>query len=242
MIRHIVFLTTGPLVCVLLAFILTEISSADGLWMTKGSVVLHASRTLLIYPCPPGDRSVSGSCPTKLEFDVTLTSEAKDFHKQATYVYTVTAGRVVGEGSEVTWDLGRAGPGIYTAAVEVRDSHKKPARSSVTVKVSPCSDCLILDFPWPTIVVTCNDTVKAGTPITCKVGVGPSTGPSVSAYKWSARSSKGEDLSDRLNSNGRYVSIPTNGLAGQTVYTRVDLEGLDRSCSTAASGSTRVEP
>jgi hypothetical protein len=241
MIRHISS-PTNLLVGVLLALALTQTSSANGL-LKKRSVVLHASRRQLTLPCRPGDCSVSRSCPKKFEGEIKLTSEAKEFHKQAMYTYTVTGGVVVGEGSEVTWDLSGFGPGYYTATVEVRDKNKNHADSSVTVTVANCSDCITdCEDGWPTIVVICYDTVKAGTPITCRVDVGPSTLSRPIAYKWSARSSRGEDLSERITSNGRYASIPTNGLAGQTVYTRVDLPGLDRSCTSAASSSTKVGP
>jgi hypothetical protein len=243
MILHILSLSTSPLLCTLLALAVTQTSSANRLLTNKRSVVLHASRTVVTYPCPPSACSMSRSCPTRVESDVTLRSEATGLHRQATYTYTVTGGRVAGEGSEVTWDLTGVSPGLYVATVEVRDNSKNRAVSSVTVKVGVCLDCLF-DCEWgcPTITVTCYDKVKAGTPITCRVDVGLYPPPSVSRFKWSAKSSNGEDLSEGISSNGRYASIPTNGLAGQAVYTRVDLEGLDRSCASAASSSTRVKP
>ena len=227
--------------CVLLAFVLTQTSSAYGLLMKNRSVVLHASRTLITLPCPPSAHSISGSCRNELGYEVTLTSETKDFHKKATYTYVVTGGQVVGEGSEVTWELSGVGPGIYTATVEVRDNNKNHADSSVTVTVAACSDC-VTPFFCPTMTITCYDRVKAGTPITCRLNLRAPPWIHVSAYKWSARSSNDLDLSETIKSNDGYASIPTSGLGGHVIYTTVEVKGIDPSCNSTASGSTRVEP
>ena len=130
--RQIKTQSTLPLLCICLGFAVTLTSSANGWLTSKRSVVLHASRTLVTLPCPPDFGSISRSCPTRLESGVTLTSETKDFHKQANYTYTVTGGVIVGKGSEVTWDLNGFGPGYYMATVQVADSKKNAAVSSVT--------------------------------------------------------------------------------------------------------------
>jgi len=229
-------------VCILLATVKTQRVTSNGLLKAKSSVELHASKTLITYPCPSGALSASRSCPTNFEMQVALTSIATHFDKQARYAYTVTGGRVVGEGSKVTWDLSDAGPGIYTATVEVQDDKKHGALSSVTVTSANCGDCVICDFPCPTLFVTCYDQVKAGTPITCKVTVNSGTSSSPYTYEWSARNSGGDDISERINGRGTSISISTDGLAGETVVSKVELKGLDRSCSNSASGSTRVRP
>src|SRR5581483_459383 len=151
------------------------------------------------------------------------------------------AGASSGEGSRVTWDLNGVEPGLYTAAVEVHDNQKHGASSTMTLTIQACSDCVIPDFPCPLIAVTCYDEVKSGPPITCKVAIGPSTRPSPVTFAWFARDSDGEDLSKRITSRGEYVSITTYGLAGKTVYVRVELKGLDPSCNATASGSTVVK-
>ena len=241
--RQIKTRSTIPLLCVLLTSSAFQTSSANGLLMKKGSVVLHASRTSLIYPCPPNSCSNSGSCPKTFEAGVRLRSEVKDFHKQAIYAYTVTGGRVAGEGSEVSWDLTGVSPGFYMATVEVQDNSKNRALSSVTVTVVGCSDCITdCEFWCPTIAVTCYDKVNAGTPITCRVDVTGLPKQILSVPSWSARSSNGEDLSARITSNGRYVSIPTNDLAGTTVYATVKILGVDPSCNSTASYSAKVGP
>jgi hypothetical protein len=235
---------------VLLALAVSQSESATGSLMNHPSVVLQASRTSITYPCPSGYSSRSGSCPAPFEADVRLTSEATGFQKQATYSYAVTGGQIVGAGSNVSWDFTGVGPGVYTATLDVRDNHKHLAVASATVTVAMCADCMITcELPCPMILVTCYDQVKAGTPITCKVkaqGSSPKCNafigwsPEHPNYKWSARSSNGDDLSATIAAKDEYISISTNGRAGQVVYTTVEIPGLDPSCNKSASGSTRV--
>ena len=237
---RIVLLATTLLLDVLFACVIPQ-SASSAAWLGgKPTVALHASKTSITIPCPRGMGSISNSCPTDPERQIRLNSTARDFGKQPLYVYTVGAGGILGEGSNVVWNLSEVGPGIYTATVEVRDNKKRRAVSSVTVTLANCPDCVTdHDGFCPPLVVMCYDEVKAGTPITCKVVIPHS---SKIGYHWTARSSGREDLSATLTSRDVYVSIPTNGLAGQTVYATVEVRGLDSSCSGTASSATKVKP
>lgn len=198
-----VSLSATVLLCVLLKFVMAQKGASNGLVKRKPSVELKASTTLLTYPCPPDWYSISRSCPSTADLQVSLTAVTKDFNKQSVYAYTVSGGRVVGEGSKVIWDLSEAGPGIYAAVVEVQDNKKHRARSTVNVTLRNCGDC-VNPMPCPTMVVACYDEVKAGTPITCKVVLSTAIWRAPAAYEWSAQSSSGEDLSGRINSRGTY--------------------------------------
>lgn len=236
---RIVALSATSLLCVLLASVIAQPALSNGLLKKKPSVVLQASTTLFTMPCSPGFHSISGSCPSTTDLQVALTAITKDFNKQPLYAYTVAGGRVVGEGSKVTWDLSGVGPGFYTATVEVQDNKKHRALSSVIVKIVHCSDC-VHSFMCPPILVTCYNEVMAGTPVTCKVWVGPWSNPIT--YEWSARDSSGADLSGRIDGRDTSISIPTNGLGGKSVYAKVEVKGLDPSCGRTASSSTVVKP
>jgi len=235
---RIVSLSATSLLCVVLASVMAQQGLSNGLLKKKPSVELQASTKLITYPCAPDWHSLSGSCPSN-DFQVALTSIAKDFNKQPLYAYTVAGGRVVGEGSKVNWDLSGVAPGFYTATVEVQDNKKHRALSSVIVKIMNCSDC-VDSFMCPPILVTCYDEVRAGTPVTCKVVVGPWSDPIT--YEWSARDSSGADLSGRISGRGTSISIPTNGLGGENVTATVEVKGLHPSCWRTASGSTAVKP
>jgi hypothetical protein len=168
-----------------------------------------------------------------------LTSVAKGFTKP-TYSYNVGGGRIIGEGSNVTWDLVDAGPGFYRAIVEVQDNHKHRAVASVDVKVHHCPDCVNSE-PCPALIVSCYDRVNAGTPITCKLVTLPRSIPGPVTFEWSARDSSGNDLAERISRRGEYVSIRTDGLGGQSVTVTVEIKGLYPSCARMSSGVTVVK-
>jgi hypothetical protein len=234
-----VFIFGAPVLGVLLAPVMAKYEASTVLGGKKPSVVLQASKTSITYPCPPGFHTTSRSCPTKPDMQVPLTSVAEGFSKP-TYSYNVGGGRIVGEGSNVTWDLYEAGPGFYRAIVEVQDSKKRRASSSVDVKVGACNDC-VTSMPCPVVFVICYDRVNAGTPITCKVEIGSRSDPGPLTFEWSARDWSGRDLADRISSRGSYVSIHTDGLGGQSVTATVEIKGLDPSCQRTYTGVTVVK-
>lgn len=234
--KRIRMILIAAVTCVLVSHAASPRAVANEWLTSKRSVVLHASKTLVMIPCPPGMRSFNGGCPGD-DLQVTLISQTDGF-RNPVYAYTSAVGKLVGEGNHVVWDLTGVSPGIYTATVEVRDNKKRPVVSSVTVKVQECRDCVHTheDFCSP-ITVICYDEVKVGTPITCKVVMHRS---SKFKFVWSVHGD--EELSRKLSSRDTYVSIPTEGLVGQTLYVRVEVIGLDPSCNRTASGESKVKP
>src|SRR5438067_374397 len=210
-------MTAGSLLCVLFLSVASQRASSTALSGSKPSVELHASRTTIIYPCPSDSYSASRSCPLTIDLRIPLVATSKGFDKDFVYSYSGIAGQIVGEGSKVVWDLSGAWSGIYIATVEVRDRKNHRAESSVTVTIGLCQDCIFIEILCPTIVATCYDAVKAGTPVTCKVAVMASTRWAPTACAWSARDSDDNDLSASINRQGEYVSIPTKGLGGKAV-------------------------
>jgi hypothetical protein len=61
-------------------------------------------------------------------------------------------------------------------------------------------------------------------------------------YEWSVRDSAGENLSARISGQGTYISIRTDGLAGQYLTTTVEFKNLEPSCPRTTSASTKVKP
>jgi hypothetical protein len=238
-----IFFAVGSMVCFVLASGMLQDGESAALLSAKRSVELRASKTVLTYPCPPGGCSASRTCPTTADFQVSLTATSRGLNKQSVYVYTVTGGGIVGEGSKVTWDLSNVWPGFYFVTVEVKDDKQHRAAATANVTVQACGDCLTDCFEWcPTILVQCYDEVKVGTPITCKVVMQSSGRPPAPTFEWSARDSSGEDISGRISGQGGSISIRTDGLGGRHLTTTVKVRGLDPSCNDTASGSTAVKP
>jgi hypothetical protein len=62
--------------------------------------------------------------PTQTDnsFLIKVTTEASDPENDVlTYNYIVSAGKIIGQGSKVVWDLNGAGPGSYTIIAGVND-------------------------------------------------------------------------------------------------------------------------
>src|SRR5262249_39180465 len=123
-----------------------------------------ASTTTITLPCQPGFHSSSGSCPPNFNSTVQLATVASDPDPRDTvlrYTYSVTGGRVTGAGANVTWDLSGAGPGTYTASVEVDDGRGCVSLASTTVAISACHDCAT-PLLCPSVSVSGPDAVAAG--------------------------------------------------------------------------------
>ena len=140
------------------------------------------------------------------------------------YTYTVSGGRVTGEGANVNWDLSGVGPGKYTATVEVDDGCGCISFSSTEVTIAGCPDC-IPNFVCPTVAVSCPDSVMDGSPVTISATVTTPGTPPVSTYNWSV--SAGTITSGQGTTS---ITVSTAGLGGGSVTATVDVTGLDPSC------------
>ena len=154
------------------------------------------------------------------------------------YTWSVTGGRLTGEGRAVTWDLSGVANGTYTATVEVNDGNPThTVRSSATVTVADCAGCKEPVKPCPTVAVSCPGDVELGSPITFTASATSSDSSITPTYNWSVSAgtiSGGQGTSS--------ITVDTAGLGGQSVTATVDVGGFDPACSRSASCTTSVKP
>ena len=104
---------------------------------------LKLDKTEIVNEC--GDDSAKNKRCSSDDKKITVTTTAVDPENDVLlYVYTVSAGKIIGEGSKVMWDLSSVKPGVYTITAGVNDGCGvcgETRTESVTVK--ECSDCLI---------------------------------------------------------------------------------------------------
>ena len=100
-------------------------------------VSISASTLSITLPCPTTTSSVN--CPSGSE--VMLLASATDPGSELLFTWSVTAGRLRGEGHRVTWDLSGVPAGTYTATVEVNAGNQLTATAATAVALSSCKDC-----------------------------------------------------------------------------------------------------
>jgi len=195
------------------------------------TVSVSASTSNINLPCPEGP-SVSDCVPSATR-EVQLTADARDPDNDTLlYTWSVTGGRISGEGRVVNWDLSGVNPGTYTATVEVNDGNQHTATDSTTVTVAVCA---CAPPPCPTVSVSCPADVEEGSPITFNASVTGGPPSLVPTYSWSV--SAGTITSGQGTSS---ITVDTAGLGGQTVTATVELGGVAPECSRTDSCSTSV--
>jgi hypothetical protein len=154
------------------------------------------------------------------------------------YTWSVTGGRLSGEGRQVTWDLSGVANGSYTATVEVNDGNQHTATGNTTVTVADCPGCVPPPPPCPTVSVSCPTDVEANQPITFTASVSGGAEGASWTYNWSV--SAGTISSGQGTST---ITVDTASLGGQSVTATVSIGGADPSCTgTTASCTTTVKP
>ncbi len=146
------------------------------------TVTARPSISAILRPCVPPE--LNDNC-TPTGDSVTLVAEAVDpDNDQLLYVWSVTGGRLTGEGRQVEWDLSGVQDGTYTATVEVNDGNMHKVTGSATVTVGKCP-CRRPPPPCPTVSVSCPSEVEPNQPITFTASVSGGDPAATWTYNWS---------------------------------------------------------
>jgi hypothetical protein len=192
------------------------------------TVTVVTSSASITLPCPEGTSSTT--CTASASRTIDLTANAVDPDNDTLlYTWSVTGGKLSGDGRGVSWDLSGVNPGTYTVTVDVNDGNAHTVNGSATVTVAECTNCVP---PCPTVSVSCPSSVDPGSAITFSSSLSSSANVT---YNWSV--SAGTISSGQGTSS---ITVDTAGLGGQTVTATVEVGGLDPACSRTASCSTQV--
>lgn len=208
-------------------------------WANVTAVELSSSTITL--PCPAGTKSSSGSCvdsPTMINVSTTAMDPEGDV---LTYNYTVSGGRIVGEGANVQWDLSGLGEGSYTLTAGVNDGCGLCGQTQTkTVTIANCADCeAICDCNTLSVTGPAGLT-EPGDAMTFTANV--SGGSATPTYNWTVTGGTIESGQGTAS-----ISVRTSmNDAGQNITATVNLGGLDPNCncpSTASeTGSVTTKP
>jgi hypothetical protein len=182
----------------------------------------------IIRPCPPGQKPKAGqNCPESSSVQLAANATDPD-GDQLLYTYSVTGGRIVGDGANVTWDLAGAAPGTYTATIQVDDGCGCVTTQTKEITIRDC-ECIT---PCVSVSASGPSQVNEGQNITFTASL---SDPSANlTYSWSI--SAGQIVEDR----GSSITVSTTGLGGQTVTATVSVGGQAPECPSTASASTEI--
>lgn len=100
---------------------------------------LELSKTTIIIPCPPSSAD-RAECKddSSIKVEVGILSKVKNLK----YRYSITGGRIVGDGRKIEWDLLGVPPGTYTitTTIEGENNFRKVFSKQITVAI--CSTCI----------------------------------------------------------------------------------------------------
>jgi hypothetical protein len=204
------------------------------------SVTLSSSE--IVLPCPPGTRPKAGqSCPEGTTITVATKASSTDPTDVLTYNYTVSGGRIVGSGANVTWDLSGARPGTYTITAGADNGCGvcgTTKTETITVRDCECeSPCVC-----PTLDVTGGGVVQPGESMSFTANVSGGTATDIT-YNWSV--SNGTIASGQGTPS---ITVDTTGLSDTNITATVEIGGVgfcetcQRSDSETGSVAKKIGP
>jgi hypothetical protein len=186
---------------------------------------LALGATTVVLPCAPGTRSASGACSDVQTVSVATTAVDPE-NDVLTYSYTVSGGRITGQGANVSWDLTGVRPGTYTITSAVDDGCGFCGTpKTTTIVVADCPDCKP-ECSCPTISGTGpSGATYPGDTMTFTANVSGGSQSSVT-YNWS--------VSNGSITEGQgtpVIRVSTAGLSNTNITATVDVGGTDPSCT-----------
>ncbi|HLM00839.1 MAG TPA: hypothetical protein VK400_07265 [Pyrinomonadaceae bacterium] len=205
-------------------------------------------RTSVSLPCPPGTNPpAGGECA---EPTVRVTTTAVDPENDVlTYNYTVSGGRIVGQGANVTWDLSGVRPGTYTITAGADDGCGVCGKTETrTIEVRDCPNCETPRPPCecPTFTISGPSGVtNPGDTMTFTANVSGGTAENIT-YNWTVSAGT---IESGQGTPSITVRVPAD-LFDSNITATVDIQGTglcetcerQRSETAPTSGRIRVTP
>jgi hypothetical protein len=194
------------------------------------------SDTTITLGCQPGYHSTSGACGDSASVSVATTAVDPE-NDVLTYNYTVSGGRIVGTGANVSWDVAGLAPGTYTITAGVDDGCGLCGKTvTQTITVAACPDCVI-DCTCPSVTVTGPAGVTdRGGAMTFTANVSGGTAQNIT-YNWTVSAGT---IASGQGTPSITVTAPTDA-PNVTAEVTVGLD-VDCNCPKTASETAPVAP
>lgn len=207
---------------------------ADEKFYGVDNLILDTEQVFLWCPYSISENAMC----SKNDLNVKVKSFSKDAEKNGLkYYYTVSGGKIVGEGADVIWNFSGVYIGKYTITASVGNDNVINGKAvTKTVEVEECPVC---DPPseCPTITVSGpTKPIKAGNSFIVTANVSGGTQESV-GYKW--KITGGEIISGQ---NAAQIIVKTDpNKKDFLLKAAVEISGLCESCPTEDSETFKIE-
>jgi len=192
---------------------------------------LSVSDSAITLGCQPGFQPAPGAvCNESTSVSVTTTAVDPE-NDILTYNYTVSGGRIVGSGANVTWDLSGVAPGSYTITAGVDDGCGLCGQTQTqTVTVAECNcvricQCATVSLSGPAGITAPGETM------TFTASVTPGTYDPT--YNWTVSAGTIESGQGTPS----IVVRTTREMAGSSVTATIDVGGAPAECSCPVTAS-----
>lgn len=188
------------------------------------------SNSTITKPCAPGFQPREG-VECRDDQTVNVRTNASDPESDViTYNYTVSGGRVVGQGANVTWDLSGVNTGTYTITVAVDDGCGVCSETKTeTVEVVECDCVKVCECPTLTVDGPAS-AVQPGETMTFRANVVGGNQQNIT-YNWTV--SQGSIVSGQGTPQ---IVVGTEGLEDTNIQATVTITG-DEGCNCEESAS-----
>jgi hypothetical protein len=196
---------------------------------------LTVSDTDIRLGCQPGFVPREGQVCND-STSVTVTTTAVDPENDVlTYNYTVSAGRIVGSGATVSWDLSGVAPGSYTVTAAVDDGCGVCGKTMTqTVTVSACDCVVACACPTVSIAGPSDVTQPGGTMTFTATATGGSQDTPLT-YNWTVDQGT---IESGQGTPSITVRVPAD-MSGGNITATLNLGGTQVSCSCPTTFSER---
>ena len=195
------------------------------------------SDTTIVLGCKEGYIPRSGTtCNDSTSVNVATTAVDTE-NDVLTYNYTVSGGRIVGTGANVSWDVSGLTPGTYTITAGVDDGCGLCGKTQTqTITIAEC-DCVI-KCVCPTLSVTGPAGVtERGAAMTFTANVSGGTAQNIT-YNWSVSAGT---IASGQGTPSITVTAPSDGTTNVTATVEIGLD-VDCDCQKSASETAPVAP
>lgn len=190
----------------------------------------------IVLACQPGFEPRAGSsCPAGAGVGITVKASDPE-NDVLTYNYTVSGGRITGQGANVNWDLSGLRAGTYTITAGVDDGCGTCGKTVTETIVVKACDC-VESCTCPTLSVSGGGIVEPGQAMSFRANLTGGTGNSAVSYTWSV--SNGRIVRGQGTSS---IEVDTAGLDNTNITATVNISKpcATKTCATTASETGSV--